>query len=81
METPYVHQQGLVELKLGVSNSLQVCKKFTTNVTKNIHNVHMHNIPPRDIHPLNVTSISANYICKKLKGKVINAHAQQLSQP
>jgi hypothetical protein len=40
-------------------------------------NVHMHDIPPRDIHPLDATFISANYICKKLKGKVINAHAQQ----
>jgi hypothetical protein len=40
-------------------------------------NVHMHDIPPRDIHPLDATFISANYICKKLKSKVINSHAQQ----
>jgi hypothetical protein len=73
METPYVHQQGFVELKLGVSNSLQVCKKLTTNATNNIDNVHMHDIPPRDIHPLNATSTSANYVCKKLKGIVIIA--------
>jgi hypothetical protein len=73
METPYVHQQGFVELKLGVSNSLQVCKKLTTNVTKNIHNVHMHDILQRDTHPFNAASTSANYICKKLKGIVIIA--------
>jgi hypothetical protein len=73
METPYVHQQGFVELKLGVSNSLQVCKKLTTNATQNIHNVHMHDILPRDIHAFNATSTSVNYICKKLKGIVIIA--------